>query len=106
MNREVNVIANRLSLRPPQRESLEILDRVCDIIPLEKSADIVQTLQVIQSEFPSVSDFERDFPSFWGIVGSGSIFKRLQDRSRNGRYLWEYESGDLQPLWTKGKGKT
>ncbi len=36
MNREVNVIANRLSLRPPQRESLEILDRVCDIIPLRK----------------------------------------------------------------------
>jgi hypothetical protein len=27
----VNTIANRLSLRPPQRISLEILDRVCDI---------------------------------------------------------------------------
>jgi type III restriction enzyme len=32
----VNTISNRLSLRPPQRESLEILARVCDIIPLEK----------------------------------------------------------------------
>ena len=27
MNKHVNAIAGRLSLRPPQRESLEILDR-------------------------------------------------------------------------------
>ena len=27
MNRHVNAIAGRLSLRPPQRRSLEILDR-------------------------------------------------------------------------------
>jgi type III restriction enzyme len=77
MNREVNVIANRLSLRPPQRESLEILDRVCDIIPLEKSADIVQALQAIQSEFPSVSDFERDFPSLCFALATGVGKTRL-----------------------------
>jgi len=28
MDRRVNAIAGRLSLRPPQRRSLEILDRV------------------------------------------------------------------------------
>ena len=33
----VNTISHHLSLRPPQRESLEILARVCDIIPLEKN---------------------------------------------------------------------
>jgi|GEM_PF-2790501 len=33
----VNTISHRLSLRLPQRESLEILARVCDIIPLEKN---------------------------------------------------------------------
>ena len=33
MNRHVNAIAGRLSLRPPQRESLEILDRVTEIAP-------------------------------------------------------------------------
>jgi hypothetical protein len=38
----VNTISNRLSLRPPQRESLEILARICDIIPLEKHTDLVQ----------------------------------------------------------------
>ena len=29
MNPQVNAIANRLSLRQPQRDALEILDRVC-----------------------------------------------------------------------------
>lgn len=77
MNREVNVIANRLSLRPPQRESLEVLDRVCDIIPLEKNPDIVQALHVIQSEFPSVSDFERDFPSLCFALATGVGKTRL-----------------------------
>jgi len=38
MNPHVNTISNRLSLRPPQRDSLEILARVCEIIPLKKEA--------------------------------------------------------------------
>ncbi len=37
MNPHINTIANRLSLRPPQRDSLEILARLCDIVPLEKN---------------------------------------------------------------------
>ena len=73
----VNTISNRLSLRPPQRESLEILARVCDIIPLEKNADLVQALNVIQSEFPSVSDFERDFPSLCFALATGVGKTRL-----------------------------
>ena len=36
MNPNVNIIANRLSLRPPQRVSLEILAKVCDVIPANK----------------------------------------------------------------------
>jgi type III restriction enzyme len=67
----VNTISNRLSLRPPQRISLEILGRVCDIIPLEKNTNLVQTLSVIQSEFPSVSDFERDFQSLCFALATG-----------------------------------
>ncbi len=34
----VNAISNRLSLRPPQRESLEILARLCEIVSLDLSA--------------------------------------------------------------------
>jgi len=36
MNRYINAISGRLSLRPPQRESLEILDRVTEILPPQK----------------------------------------------------------------------
>ena len=40
MNRHVNAIAGRLSLRPPQRSSLEILDRITEIVPPKKEADV------------------------------------------------------------------
>ena len=33
----INAIGNRLSLRPPQRDSLEILARVCKVISLEEN---------------------------------------------------------------------
>lgn len=34
----VNAIAGRLSLRQPQRRSLEILDRITEIIPTRRGA--------------------------------------------------------------------
>jgi type III restriction enzyme len=63
MNRHVNSIGGCLSLRPPQRHSLEILDRVTEIVPPKKGADVAAALEAIRSEFPTVTDFERDFPS-------------------------------------------
>ncbi len=63
MNRHVNAIAGRLSLRPPQRRSLEILDRVTEIAPPKKGADVRAALEAIRSEFPGVTDFERERPS-------------------------------------------
>jgi len=77
MKPAVNSISNRLSLRPPQRESLEILDRVCEIISLEKGADPVQSLAAIRSEFPTVTDFERDFPSLCFALATGVGKTRL-----------------------------
>lgn len=49
MNIPVNAIANRLSLRPPQREALEILANVCEIAPLEKGADPAAALKTIKA---------------------------------------------------------
>jgi hypothetical protein len=40
VNRHVNAIAGRLSLRMPQRESLEILDRITEIAPPRKDLDL------------------------------------------------------------------
>lgn len=73
----VNPVASRLSLRPPQRESLEILSRVCDLIPLEKGADPAEALAAIQAEFPSVTNFDREFPSICFALATGVGKTRL-----------------------------
>jgi len=73
----INAISNRLSLRPPQRESLEILARVCEIIELSKDADPAVALAAIKSEFPTVEDFEREFPSLCFALATGVGKTRL-----------------------------
>ena len=77
MNPHVNSIANRLSLRPPQRDSLEILARLCDIIPLQKNTDVIQAIKAVQTEYPTVTDFERDFPSLCFALATGVGKTRL-----------------------------
>lgn len=77
MNRQVNAIAGRLSLRPPQRQSLEILDRITEIVPPKKHVDLKAALAAITSEFPTVTDFERDFPSLCFALATGVGKTRL-----------------------------
>jgi type III restriction enzyme len=77
MNRHVNAISGRLSLRPPQRRSLEILHHITDIVPPGKNTSPGAQLEVIQSEFPSVTDFERDFPSLCFALATGVGKTRL-----------------------------
>jgi type III restriction enzyme len=77
LNRLVNAIAARMSLRPPQHRSLEILDRVTEIVPPLKEHDIQAALSTIHSEFPSVTDFERDFPSLCFALATGVGKTRL-----------------------------
>ncbi len=75
--RHVNAVAGRLSLRPPQRRSLEILDRVTEIVPPGKATDTAAALDTIRSEFPGVTDFERDFPSLCFALATGVGKTRL-----------------------------
>jgi type III restriction enzyme len=77
MNRHVNAIAGRLSLRPPQRRSLEILDRITEIVPPRKDIDAASALATIRSEFPTVTDFEREFPSVCFALATGVGKTRL-----------------------------
>jgi type III restriction enzyme len=77
MSRETNSVSGRLSLRAPQRESLEILARVTDIVPVTKDRDVDEALATIRSEFPSVTDFERDFPSLCFALATGVGKTRL-----------------------------
>ena len=73
----VTTIANRLSLRPPQRESLEILARICGILSLEKDAKVTAALQAVKTEFPAIADFEREFPSLCFALATGVGKTRL-----------------------------
>src|SRR5260221_3838282 len=84
MTPAVNAMANRLSLRPPQRESLEILARVTEILELDRvvsggsqEVDRTNALKTIQSEFSSVTDFEREFPSLCFALATGVGKSRL-----------------------------
>ncbi|MCI1693284.1 DEAD/DEAH box helicase family protein [Aneurinibacillus aneurinilyticus] len=79
MNRFVNTISARLSLRIPQRESLEILAQVTDEIELSKSDQhsLTQKLEKIKTLFPSVEDFEREFPSLCFALATGVGKTRL-----------------------------
>jgi type III restriction enzyme len=77
MNHHVNAIAGRLSLRPPQRRSLEILDRITEIVPPRKGADVEAALAAIRREFPTVLDFEREFPSLCFALATGVGKTRL-----------------------------
>jgi type III restriction enzyme len=77
MNRNVNAISGRLSLRPPQRLSLEILHRITEIMALRKSGDRDAALSAIRSEFPTVTDFEREFASLCFALATGVGKTRL-----------------------------
>jgi type III restriction enzyme len=90
MNPYVNTVSNRLSLRPPQRDSLEILARVCEIVSLDKEADPVGALAAIRAEFPTVTDFEREFPSLCFALATGVGKTRLMGAFI--AYLFEVES--------------
>ena len=85
----VNAISNRLSLRPPQRDSLEILARVCEIITLEKDGDTARALEIIGSEFEHVEDFEREFPSLCFALATGVGKTRLMGAFISYLYLSE-----------------
>jgi type III restriction enzyme len=77
MNDHVNAIANRLSLRQPQRDSLKILDRICELLPIHDIKDVETSLAAIKKEFPTVTDFDREFPSLCFALATGVGKTRL-----------------------------
>jgi len=66
-----------MSLRSPQRESLEILDRITEIVPPGKTPDVAAALATLQAEYPKVTDFEREFPSVCFALATGVGKTRL-----------------------------
>ena len=76
-DRLVNTISSRLSLRDPQRKSLEILARVTELVNPSKDTDLPSALKLLQSEFPQLKDFDRDFVSLCFALATGVGKTRL-----------------------------
>lgn len=70
-------ISNVLSLRDPQHESLEIFAKLCDVLSLSKNPNLEVELEAVHSLFPTLSSFEREFPSFCFALATGIGKTRL-----------------------------
>lgn len=77
LNEDIDFIAQRMSLRPPQREGLEILAKLTQILPLTKNQNLTEALEKVKADFPQFEDFERDFPSFCFALATGVGKTRL-----------------------------
>ena len=77
MNRIANQIKNRLSLRPPQSDSLDILSILTDKLKLKKGADLIAELAKVKALYPTCTDFERNFPSMCFALATGVGKTRL-----------------------------
>lgn len=77
MNKHANHIKQRLSLRQPLKESLDILVQLEKALSLDKEADLESELAKIQALHPSVKDFERDFVSLCFHIATGVGKTRL-----------------------------
>lgn len=70
-------ITQRLSLRSPQEKSLDILADIVGKLELGKDIDLVAALENVKATYPSVRDFERDFPSLCFSLATGVGKTRL-----------------------------
>ncbi|SEQ48129.1 DEAD/DEAH box helicase family protein [Nitrosomonas ureae] len=74
-----NHIIGRLSLRPPQAESLERLKQALDAAPemLTQERYVPAVLATLKAQFPKLEDFEREFPSLCFALATGVGKTRL-----------------------------
>ena len=77
--RVLNHITGRLSLRPPQAESLARLAQAINASPelLRHERDVSAILSTLKAEFASLEDFEREFPSLCFALATGVGKTRL-----------------------------
>jgi type III restriction enzyme len=73
----LNQLNARMSLRKPQTRSLEILADIASEIELSKAADLAGQLAAVKDAYPSVIEFERDFPSLCFALATGVGKTRL-----------------------------
>lgn len=73
----VKYISQRLSLRPPQKKSLEILEEVMRLAEVRKDADPALQLRQITGKYKTVTHFDRNFLSLCFALATGVGKTRL-----------------------------
>ncbi len=78
-NRLMHHVSGRLSLRPPQADSLARLVQALTAAPemLGKERDVAAILSTLKAEFPTLEDFDREFPSLCFALATGVGKTRL-----------------------------
>lgn len=77
MNTIANNIKQRLSLREPLQDALDIVAKLANELEMEKEANLVEELEKVTSQYPTCTDFEREFPSIAFSIATGVGKTRL-----------------------------
>ena len=77
MNAKATNIKQRLSLRQPLQEALDILVTLAEKLEHKKEVDLTAELEKVKSLFPTCTDFEREFPSICFSIATGVGKTRL-----------------------------
>jgi type III restriction enzyme len=77
MNQIAENIKQRLSLRKPLQEALDILTQLTDELELNKEVDLRTELKKVQALYPTCTDFEREFSSICFSIATGVGKTRL-----------------------------
>ena len=77
MNNKARYIKQRLSLRQPLQESLDVVAQLAEELELKKDVDLIAEIEKVKSHFPTCADFEREFPSICFSIATGVGKTRL-----------------------------
>ena len=77
MNTIANYIKQRLSLREPLQDALDIVAKLADELEMKKEVNLAEELEKVKSQFPTCTDFEREFPSIAFSIATGVGKTRL-----------------------------
>jgi len=77
MNTIANNIKQRLSLREPLQDALDIVAKLADELEMKKEVNLMDELEKVKSQFPTCTDFEREFPSIAFSIATGVGKTRL-----------------------------
>lgn len=74
---DIEYISGSMSLREPQKKSLEILDNILNHVNPSKNIDLEEMLIEVKKLYPICTDFERDFMSLAFVLATGVGKTRL-----------------------------